>query len=297
LDSTLHDVRGDVGVSNGDPLYTVLSGDLTRIGDADEFVVARQYLHDSVQRDALGRAKPATLGLPRDHAFTVPGNHDHWDGRESYPQPAYNPRLFPAQFESCPWDNLANALLSRNRTLRLEIFGIDSSSGLAGTRKSLDAGGSIALGEFDLLERALADADAVPVDTSITRARLVICHHSFAKSSLLSPTQVLNRRWRRALTNLCGEFGVTAILTGHTHTSLCQKRYAGGRAGLDTYELRSPTAFQGMAEAMKHGFWVHQMYRPAPRARAKWRSRLYLYSGGRFRWRSGFDIEVEIATV
>ena len=86
--------------------------------------------------------------------FTVPGNHDHWRrGRST----AYTRGLAPNWFEVTPWKH---TLESRHGSIRLELFGVDSNSGLESSSKpgtgNLLAGGAISDDELQALEERLA---------------------------------------------------------------------------------------------------------------------------------------------
>ncbi len=139
LRNAFADIKNRMGMSATEPLNVVVSGDLSCAGLRTDFSQAYTYLLSELFTDppltgAVG------LHVPTTQLWTIPGNHDHWNGHHHWPfQPAYDPTLFPAWFDTTPWRSAP--LVSPKKTLRLELFGVDSNSGLSGQSYSPRAEG------------------------------------------------------------------------------------------------------------------------------------------------------------
>jgi hypothetical protein len=284
----------------------ILNGDQSRVGTGSEFDVVRDFVETVPARDAHGRSLRPTLGLARKQYVDVPGNHDHFDGWDPvskidalrHPPPAWNPAIFPASFRQTAWAENP-PWLSSEGSISLELFGVDSNSGLAGQSANRYASGEISDAEFALLEDELRRSNEKPPPDGVKPVRAIICHHaltkkpqdSFWKASPLSPDSV------RRLKELAATYRVVAILTGHTHkvcfrkldvmaTPLGERQ----RRRCTVYELRSPTTLQGPSSAVLNGFWVHHLFRSAD-AKVIWRPRLYMLAAQQFQPQNVKDCE------
>jgi 3',5'-cyclic AMP phosphodiesterase CpdA len=293
-----------------DELRWIISGDLTRTGRNDEFRVVRDFLETPPPLCNLGRPQKPTLGIAPGRYLDVPGNHDHWNGWDESrlisqaimnPPPAWNANLFPGTFRSTVWDNLNAPWTSSGNSFRLEIFGLDSNSGLANATANRTAMGSISDGEFATLEDSLKLSNDRAAEDNLPRLRAILCHHAFT-------TKPQNGTWKASplakdhsarLTDLAARYRVPAILTGHTHTEAFRKlevrveRY-GETSPRDchVYEIRSPTALQGIANSQVQGFWVHWLFRPTADNDVIWRPFLYKLAAGRFHGQNFDDLKL-----
>ena len=278
-------------------LRWIISGDLTRSGDNPEFQVVKHFMTNHPPRDSLGRPLTPTLGISDDHYVDVPGNHDHWNGWDeqdrlaqstNYPPPAFNLDLFQNTFRQTAWDNLSSPWESPQNSIRFELFGVDSNSGLAGQNANRLAKGMISDGEFASLEDALKTSNNMPQKENVKTVRTIICHHAFWGLGLRE-ARPLKSSHVSQLTTLAARYRVATILTGHTHREAFQHLKVPATPFNETqqrncsvYEIRSPTTLQGLSKAGLHGFWVHHLYRENPDADVIWAPTLYKLASGRF---------------
>jgi hypothetical protein len=167
--------------------------------------------------------------------------------------------------------------------LEIELFGIDSNSGVTG-RNQLGHG-IIAAADFTALQQLLQSGP--PVATGAIRVRAILLHHSpsYRIGSLmprvLSPL-VLDRTSVDTLVDMSAQNGVSAILTGHTHDVF---HYTFGRtiAGNlhEVREIRSPTTLQGPAAKTGAGFLLHRIS-VDQQAGPHWTTWHYAWDGSEF---------------
>jgi hypothetical protein len=263
LERAIKHARRHVHLADGEALNVVISGDLTQSGQENDYATAMALIHSRWQW-RFGGAKPRCLGFnwARDHTFTVPGNHDHW-GHPRFPV-SYRPDLAPAWFEPTPWKRPID---SAGGTIRLELFGVDSNSGLWNRRNpgaiSPFAGGAVSPDELEGLERLLEEHSD---DRSPHRAvlRALICHHAFSNDGGFFDARPLSHESRERLLSIAAPAGVRVALTGHTHSFHVQdwRVVAGGRLHV-VKELRCATTLQATRAAVGlQGFWLHHIVRP-----------------------------------
>ena len=175
-------VPNDFELGNDERLHFVLSGDLTRVGSRNDFHLAFQWLHS--QWTLPGPTQPPRqvgLTLPANDLHSVPGNHDQWEGHspslwQGISPPAYNPRLAPTWFKATPWHV---AIPSPKKEFVLDLFGVDSNSGLAGEGGNFFAEGAISDAQFKVLGAMLKESRKAETADRIPRLRAIVCHHSF----------------------------------------------------------------------------------------------------------------------
>ncbi|MDG3008458.1 metallophosphoesterase family protein [Paludisphaera mucosa] len=280
-------------LTDDQPLWVVVSGDLTQRGSTSEFHVAHTLLQSKWVSDPEG-LQVAGLEIPSKHIFMVPGNHDHWNGwkrRKITPwnirPPAHNSTLVPGNLPETPWRQEI-----RQGGLMLEIFGIDSNSGLQDNAGNLRAGGSYARGELRGLIRCLnrSDAEGLP-DGVRRRIRVLVSHHGLISNR--------NFQWYRdalpldptsqgLLQRLAFRRGIDVVLTGHYHDFfLSPFRLAKGLKSSSLIEIRAPSATQGKPENHKQGFLVHQIQLTESPTMVDWKVWSYLWYQGRFIVTSG----------
>jgi 3',5'-cyclic AMP phosphodiesterase CpdA len=251
----------------GTELPVVVSGDLTVRGASTELAVSNGYLRSRIEIARLP-SKWGMLGLGRRSALlaTIPGNHDHWGG-SLVPLP-HNPALYPSSFRPTPWKKVFAA---KDRSITLELFGVDSNSGLAEgeanpisrTVKGLGAKGNISANQFERLRNLLKKTDATK---SRRLVRAIVCHHSISYKSGIFSLKELDSESRDRLLRLCADYNISAILTGHTHDSGHFKlETMDGKGKLkQVYELRSANTVgfgsrPGINKQDSVGFLTHRI--------------------------------------
>jgi hypothetical protein len=276
LPSALADARALVGLGHDDPVNVVASGDLTLAGGAEEFAVGHLFLRS---RARISRAKIGQhfgLNIEDDRLASVPGNHDHWRGRRgkvNYAKgvPAFTKHVHGTHFLATPWQK---AWSCPKGSMSIELFGVDSSSGLAGQRASYRQRGSISKAEFEALETLLATA---PTQTHPV-ARAIVCHHSLHYRGGIFGTAELEPASRNELIRLAGFYGVAAILTGHTHDFVWKSHDTVDAHGtaIEVMELRAATTVT-IGEPL-NGFLLHRI---EPTGAGQW-----TWSGWSYTWNS-----------
>src|SRR5439155_16583024 len=195
------------------------------------------------------------MAAPDNRIAAVPGNHDHWGGQKSIWPRAYSPYIFPDHFRRAPWYKLWTSSLG---TLQLEIYGIDSNSGLKDQQKSLRARGGFSREQLVALENLLIKNGKEEIPQGVYRIRAIITHHSLWYTSRLQVLglEELDDTSRDDLLALAERHHVSAVLTGHTHDSglIPPKAWP-------VWELRSAATLKGPAKSglRARGFLAHRL--------------------------------------
>jgi hypothetical protein len=236
LYAAIQDARILVKLAKNEPMAVVFSGDLTCGGTDNDFAIARalffrRWLWKFAERRGGRRYLPPRdvgFGWREGDVFMAPGNHDHW--RHRYSQNAYDPsvgKLFLSESET-PWSFV---LESQNGTLRVELFFVDSNSGLLGQKWNIEARGVISDDEFIGLKSALEQSIRQEYNSNIVVIRAFVCHHGFSAGdiagwfALPTPLRILDKirfqplsvESRQLLHYLSCCYRVPIALTGHTH--------------------------------------------------------------------------------
>jgi Calcineurin-like phosphoesterase len=280
LELAFRDVRRTFQLTADEPLNIVISGDLTQAGLDNDYATVMALLYRRWQWRFPPNERTLGFGWSRDRVFTVPGNHDHWRRARST---AYTRGLAPDWFEVPPWKH---TLESRHGSIRLELFGVDSNSGLESAsnpgRGSFLAGGAISHEELQVLEERLAAVDGES-DATIAVVRALVCHHAFSREGLLDPWP-LDVGSRQTITQLAVRYDIGAVLTGHTH-AFDDKDWPAtlpdGRRGV-LKELRCASTLQATRGSGFQGFWVHKITRVAAHAGCLWTACRYQKAGTSF---------------
>ncbi len=278
LDAALRDVRARFRVPAPERLNVVISGDLTQAGLDNDFATVSALLYNQWQWRLPPKERTLGFGWSRDQVMTVPGNHDHWGEARV----AFRPELTPAFFEVTPWPRELKSLAG---TFRLELYGIDSNSGLSDparpARGNPFAGGAVAQHELDSLEDLLKarefNGDGAPV------LRALVCHHAMSPDGLFN-ARPLDDESRVALQGIAGRHGICAALTGHTHRFHVED-YSTPEGGV-LKELRCAATLQATRGRGFQGFWVHQIMRRRNNAECQWLAWKYQRAA------SSFDINL-----
>jgi hypothetical protein len=278
IPQALEDVRTLLEVADDEQLNVVVSGDVTSEGSPQNFTVAHSYLRSTWR---LRREPPGNLsGLNRqtDEIGIIPGNHDHWNGKR-FPPPAYSKSIFPAHFRPTPWKKIWKSTAGN---VELEIYGIDSNSGLQGTT-NLMAKGAISSHELRALDVLLAESDQRILSQGAHRVRAIVTHHSLSYTGGVAGKEKLDDSSRDDLLEIAAKYRISSVLTGHGHDFHFQPlvgTYNGTQRVV--HELRSATTLQGPALPFSRGqgFWAHRIR--LVNSGMIWSSWRYAWDGSRF---------------
>ena len=256
------DVRIDCEMTSDDRLHVLVTGDLTSGGADNEFKLVHEYLHeqnvDPVDGDSYG------LGIPKQDIFfaSIAGNHDHWGDHCMPGVPAFSPLIYGSGwFEK----TVRRVWWSPNSKLKLEIYGVDSASGLAVSRSNYWALGKLSATELKGLELELLQSNTdEPLAAGTSRVRIICCHHSLVYNKGNGPTpgiidetthaNIIDAGSTAALLQIARDYDVAAVLTGHIHKFWTHKHAVGSRW---VWEITCSTTSQ--AKSGQNGFWVHQI--------------------------------------
>jgi hypothetical protein len=118
--------------------------------------------------------------------------------------------------------------------VELEIYGIDSNSGLRGST-NFRARGAFSPHEISALDALLADSDNRIPSQGLRRVRAIVAHHSLSHAGGVTGKEILDYSSRDDLLTMAAKYGVPCILTGHVHDFLYQPliaTYNGTPAGI-----------------------------------------------------------------
>jgi 3',5'-cyclic AMP phosphodiesterase CpdA len=276
LPAALADARVVAKAGRDAIVRVVVSGDLTVSGSASEFAVAHSYLRSRPRLRRLKVGGFMGLGMSDEDLLTVPGNHDHWGGNRLWPMvPAYSAAIFPSHFRDTPF---LKRWTSADGSVELELYGVDSNSGLANQAHNVAARGEISSRELRELERRLAASSQQRRSQRVVRA--IVCHHSLLYTGGKAGTRDLDPQSRKTLLELAGKYGVSAILTGHTH----DLHWAGIRTMDANQRVRDVVEYRSGAtlpfKQKQNGFWLHKIDRTS--SGCFWFAWRYAWNGVRF---------------
>jgi hypothetical protein len=252
-------IAADFQLPSAERLHFVLSGDLTRVGSKSDFYLAYQWLFDRWPLYTLvGPPRPRGLQIPPADLYSVPGNHDQWNGVSpgltNWLSPAaYNPHLAPIWFRPTPWRSI---IASPQSDFFVDLFGVDSNSGLNRARGNFFAAGAVSNQELVALEALLIQSvsDEQNDPKKLPRLRAILCHHSFVGQKA---TFGLDRNSITELTRLAHDYDAAAILTGHLHSAFPDPHRSPQNHLF--WELRAAAAVQRGTQPGRQGFWVHEL--------------------------------------
>lgn len=245
-------------------LPLVFTGDLTATGHAGECGAAREFFNGGIADPARVGGK---YGLGRKGWFDLftAGNHDQWGGVRSGRRgadlakalnpPGVNPKLYRAPF-LLPAPVESVLVTGWGDVPSLRIFAADSNAGFDATERNPSAEGRLGP-ELGRLREAVAAARVKAADELMA----VAVHHRLPNYRLppeLLPYPLIDSD-ADALRELCAEFGLRAILTGHQHTFW----HTVSDGAEPPFELRAATPVQatGGARPDHHGFTAHVLVR------------------------------------
>lgn len=244
LKIALDDVHAEASLKDNESIDVVLTGDLSQHGSAKNFDTADTFFRKWTPASSRIPG-PLGLGLELPRLSMIPGNHDHWQrpGSLAHRPSAHNPNIFPKPFKKTPWHE---RLASTNGGITLDLFGVDSNSGLAGAQTNLRARGSISAHEFGKL-KALLKANS---GSGSNNVRVILCHHALSKP-LASLPWVLSPKSVQELTRIVHRYRISAVLTGHTHVFFQTGATSAATSGpRGVVELRSASTLQGPAKGL-----------------------------------------------
>jgi 3',5'-cyclic AMP phosphodiesterase CpdA len=269
LELAIREAKRRLCVADNEATPVVMSGDLTQAGLNNDYATAFALMHQRWQWARGPLPRWIGLGLSPDTVLTVPGNHDHW--RHSTHQTGFTRGLSPDWFEVTPW---RRRLESRGASIQLDLFGVDSNSGLEDElkkpgKRNLFAEGKISDHELTELEAALQESAADNDRQALIR--IIVCHHAFSNKGGLFAARPLVDESRRVLVALAAKYGVSVVLTGHTHSFHEEDWPLGSGSTRFLKELRCATTLQGTKDPVGlQGFWVHQITRASGSPNCEW---------------------------
>jgi len=222
-------LENELRSKNEDP-HIVITGDLTRVGDAAELQLAQQYIDSAI---VLGTPTVGRLtGLAANGSSTaIPGNHDHWGGTPP-PSGGAGSTAYAQMALNLPDVVYPPVTLSNGR--QLVFIRVDSDADVPA--RSLHR--TLAIGEFlHHIQAALPLQAPAPEEV-----RVMLIHHSWAQSGVFLRMGTASKA---ALGRLLQQHGITVVLTGHAHGPWMAPILAGSGAGSGpVYELRCGTTTQ-----------------------------------------------------
>ena len=176
----------------------VITGDLTTVGNSDEYDTARKYL-GSVLKPPKGNYLGLKYGQWKD--LCIPGNHDHWPGAPVIIGPINGD--LAKTFGTLP----QQAIINLPGGFQLRFLRIDSDADISpyGSNRVL------ARGSFKSQLRALASKLGVPGPQEI---RVLLLHHSYSATGKIL---VINADSKAALHDFILDHDISALLCGHVH--------------------------------------------------------------------------------
>lgn len=267
------------------PVHVVITGDVTAAGTDNDFATARALLHHRWPWRFGTYTRYSGFGWHADRVHTIPGNHDHWRNRR-YPT-AYS-RDISLYLDQSPWPRIIES--SRGR-FRLELFSVDSNSGLEGhpARPNFAARGAISEDEFAKLRALLDGTSRDALDKGVRCVRVLLCHHMLSPKLAFFDASPLDEDSRNYLLELAREYRIPVVLTGHAHTFWVDdwKVRSQNGAGLWTVrELRCATTLQGPVATGIQGFWVHKLALDEQSSHVLWTAWQYQWCAKRFEVRT-----------
>lgn len=200
----------------GEDAKLVITGDLTAQGHDSEFALSQTYV-----RSRFATNRRVKFGLEQvlesDEILSVPGNHDHWEGK--YPlkylkagSPGPNPDIYPEYFTASDgnsgwWWHRVEELDG----LRVQLMGIDSS---AENGNRTWARGKLDSNALDELEQCISEADEEANEEDV---KVLAVHHSpSSEDNFLK----FEDNSAQKLEEFCQNQGIDVLLTGHVHEPL-----------------------------------------------------------------------------
>ena len=176
----------------------VITGDLTTVGNSDEYATARDYLGN-----ILKPPKGNYLGLKdaKWKDLCIPGNHDHWPGAPIIIGPINGD--LSKTFGSLPQQKVM--ALSNGNKLRFLRIDSDANVSPYGSDRIL------ARGSFKSQLKELASTLGVPEENEI---RALLLHHSYSKTGTIL---AMNKDSKAALHDFILDHDISVLLCGHVH--------------------------------------------------------------------------------
>lgn len=206
----------------------IVTGDFTRCGGSTDITAATSYFTGALQLHHAGNA--TGLGLPQMPDASIPGNHDHWGGRNQPlgGGPLAAGALIPKTF---PYVTQRPLLYG----ITLVLAGIDTDAAV----HPLSLKRFMAVGSF---QQQLASLQGMLTPKAKREVRILLSHHSHAWGGNLLRMDAGSRQGLEQFL-VDNEFDV--LLTGHTHAPLLTKTsMSGGGNSRAVRELRCGTSTQ-----------------------------------------------------
>lgn len=278
LPIAFEEVKRATGLRNGDHCRFLLTGDLTSGGAPREFGWVSDYIRGRAIRSPRD---PSHHGLAIDEAglASIPGNHDHWNDGTWLGYPSFQEWLYSLNI----FDRNPRVWRSSGAGFEIQIYSVDSSSGIPSLVENSRANGHISPEEFERLENQLNHA-AKSAERVI---RIIACHHSLScRQERLDRTFAANRLDPgscKKLAQVARRHRVTAILTGHVHCFWGPARLDSWTDLYNTHEVREITCSTTLKWRLGHnGFWAHQFVSDSHGL--KWTAHRWMYDRDRRRF-------------
>ncbi|MGW8393050.1 metallophosphoesterase family protein [Pseudoduganella sp. HUAS MS19] len=198
---------------NDEKFQIIVTGDLSRQGDAPELALARRFFESEID---LSPPNGRFVGLHTGgNTLTIPGNHDHWAGVAlpigATPSNYYHYfiRSLPA-FRTIPLGRKGHVLT---------LIEIDSDADVPpNSIQRAFARGSFR-SQLLKLDQALAPQEDFEV-------RVLVIHHALTWTNF---GLAMTASTKAELDRFLPQHGIRVILCGHTHSASMRRHYAGSR--------------------------------------------------------------------
>jgi 3',5'-cyclic AMP phosphodiesterase CpdA len=262
----------------GEHPILVVSGDLTRVGDVQEFNNAADYLERTID---LNPPRGNNVGLNRGTSIDIPGNHDRWPGTPTIfggPHAGFHARFPPNSLPS-----ILPLILANGRTIEFIRIDTDASVSPRGQKRLR------AVGSFQKQLGQIANQLGSRPKNSI---RVLLMHHSWHRRGI---TLSIDRGSRGALNQFLVAHSIQVLMTGHVHTSYVQKfvpPIAGGqtvlecRCGTTTQIDQVSYTWRNFLGTFPHRGWprnkllVHRIYQAG--SKTEWRVETFVRTNNGF---------------
>jgi len=263
--------------ASDEPFQIIVTGDLSRQGEAPELALARRYVESEID---LNPPNGRYVGLYAGGiSHTIPGNHDHWAGT---PLPhAATPSNYYQYFKRALPATRSVSLGSKGHLLTL----IDVDSDADVPSNSIQR--IFARGSF---RSQLLHLDAALEKQAEFEVRVLVIHHARTWNGF---GLAMTASTKRELDRFLQQHGISVMLCGHTHEASIRRHYAGSRecwecgAGsttqFDTVPLkyRRRLRTQNRAVPRPNSLMIHRIFDID--GRLEWAATTYIRTGTGFR--------------
>ena len=258
----------------------IVTGDLTRVGAASEFDMARAFLENEL------RYRGKYIGLRHTNFLrrAIPGNHDHYPGIASL---VGGPTQALRQMFSTTFAPITVPLGSAGHELTFLRINTDADVSAWGHRRVRAQGSFVS--QINWLKKQLP---AAPAQKEI---RIILLHHSVAHRGV---TLQIDNQSREALLDFIVNYGVAVVLSGHIHEPpLVKKSTAVDRTGNSSAEYLESRCGTTTQKNLFHVpyYWRNTLSQLRIKPRGHWSNTLLVHriteDGGEIFWESELFLE------